>query len=216
MAYPLKQYTSTEYGFLSPDVYDYISYDKIYLMPEITDGTAEWTINLYEPDETPILELNDYNIEPGYRVLFSSNFYPGDQQLYVVVTSGTDPISGKPWINANMVGNAADIPLRELPIGTQIYWTIVTFFAIMRKTAKTDGDYLDPVTGAYIGTYLDFAPFPVSLPSGNVRAESVFVTNQRVTIVITDTNNQVVLNESYDPSDHGINRFLIRNRVVIT
>lgn len=215
MAYPLKKYTTAEYNALPTEVYEYVAYDQMYLMPEITDGNATWQISIHEPDETLITTLNTLTIQSGYRVLVISEFNSGAEQLYVVSSSGTDPITSKPWINASMVGNAADIEFKDLPKGTQIYWIIYTFFSITKKVALTDGEYLDPITNEYTGTYLDFMTFPVSLPVGNVRAEGIFVQNKKVKILVLDENSQTVFKQTYDPKTYGINSFIIKNNVTI-
>lgn len=214
MAYPPKQLTVNQYNNYYISIIENIQYDKIYYMPEIVDGNPVWQITFYnpaEPEDPPSYSIRTA-VFPGYRVLLTEKVAKGDEQLFVVRDSGYDA-DGKPWIDASMVTNAADIEFENLPTGTIIYWTTRTFFppSIRKYTAQIDRQYIKE--GVYKGMYLTYGASPVVFPEGNINTEELYTTVYNVNVSITDTNGVIVESGDVSPSEFGILKFISKNEV---
>lgn len=214
MAYPIKKITVEEYENAYASTIENMQYNKIYYMPEIVDGNAAWIINFYninEKEEDPYTSVRVVILK-GYRVLLTKKATAGDEQLFFVENSGYDS-DGKPWIDARMVANAADIDFKDLPAGTTIYWTTRTFFppSIRKYTAQIERKYIKG--GVYKGMYLTYGASPVVFPEGNVTAEGLYTTVYNVNVLITDTNSTILESKDFKPSDYGILEFLAKNEV---
>lgn len=209
MAYPLKEYTAAEYLSLPTETFEDVVSDKIYYMPAITDGAASWTLNIYnidDPQGSPVITLNDTLIQSGYRILMTtelSGTMTGGQQSHLVVDSGYGQ-QNRPWINAG-------ISLASLPIGTVVSWTYFT----QSYSAATDGNYTQNFE--FIGTYLDFGQDPIVFPSNNTyvytTGEDVLI--YKIRLYVIDTDNNVLLNQEFDPTAYDVNGFIIKNEATI-
>lgn len=208
MAYPLKDFTAAEYVSLPYDAYEYMAQDKIYYMPQITDGNAFWNLKFYDinnPQGQPVIDLSDTPIQTGYRVLMTtelSGTIAGGQQSHLVLDSGT--FGNKKWINTSP-------SLASLPLGTVVSWTIFT----QSYEATTAGPYSQNFE--LIGTFLKQIAQPFVLPSNNTyvytQGEDVNIYKNRIYIINTDSN--VILNQEFDPTPYQINGFLIKNEATI-
>ena len=212
MAYPVKEFTAQEYTELPSDVYEVMTPEKIYYMPEIIGGIATWSINLYNIDNqqgNPIVTLNDTPIQTGYRVLMTTEISGtvSGQQSHLVIDSGYDP-QNNPWIKA-------ENNFQTLPIGTVVTWTYFT----QSYSATTNGAYTtgQGMIKEYVGTYLDFGQEQPSLPSNNsyvyTQSEDVIVYKYRIYIINND--GEVVFNQVFDPTTYQLNGFLVKNEATI-
>ena len=209
MAYPLKQYTAAEYIALPTEAYEDVVSEKIFYMPAITDGIANWTLNIYDVDDpqgTPIVTLNDTVIEAGYRILMTtelSGTMTGGQQSHLVTDSGYDQ-QNQPWINAGM-------SLANLPIGTVVSWTYFT----QSYSATTNGNYIGGIE--FIGTYLNFGQQQPTLPSNNtfVYTSSEDVDVYKYRLYVINNQGEVILNQEFDPTSYQRTGFVIRNEATI-
>ena len=213
MAYPPKEITTIEYDEYYSSIIENIQYNKIYLMPNIVDGSPFWTItfrSISEPEEMPYTTVRT-PILSGYRVLLTRKIIAGPEQLFVVRSAGND--AGRPWIRADMVMNAADIEFEDLPIGTEIYWITRTLFppAINKFTAQIDEKRI--IEGEFAGMYLSYGTSPIVLPVGNVTAEGIFTKVYNINVSITDTDGEIIESRDYSPADNGILEFLPKNEI---
>jgi len=208
MAYPVKEFTASEYNNLSPDVYETVIGDKIYYMPQITDGDVAWTLKIYDiedPEGSPIVILDDTLIKTGYRVLMTTEISGtvSGQQSHVVNDSGYDDQS-VPWINA-------DNGFQSLPKETVISWTTFT----QSYSATISGPYTSGME--YIGTYLDFGQEQPSLPSNKTtvysQGEETIVYKYR--LYVFNNESEVILNQEFDPATYKLTGFLIKNEATI-
>jgi hypothetical protein len=207
MAYPVKEFTGQEYVELASDVYEVMSPEKVYYMPQITDGIASWTINFYNPadEQNPVFTLSDTVIQTGYRVLMTTEISGtvSGQQSHLVSDSGYDNQSN-PWVNA-------DNGFQSLPKETVISWTTFT----QSYSATINGPYTSGME--YIGTYLDFGQEQPSLPSNNTyvysQSEDTIVYKYR--IYVFNNESEVILNQEFDPATYELTGFLIKNEATI-
>lgn len=217
MAYPFKELTAAEYVSLPSDSYLDVVGDRIYYIPNITDGIATWGLKLYnvdDPQGSPVVDLSDTTIETGYRVLMTmelSGTIAGGQQSHLVLDTGSD-IQGNRWINAGP-------SLANLPIGTNVSWTVNT----QSYGAKTNGNYINGFE--FIGTYLNFGPpppgpgFGIAAPlpqiGSSVYTETLNINVYKNRIYIIDPASNILLNQEFDPTFYEINNFLVKNEVSI-
>lgn len=99
-----------------------------------------------------------------------------------------------------------DTTLENLPLGTVLTWTVFT----ESYSAVTDGNIYEKNT--YYGTYLDFGEnqpiFPEEQPF------TVFTTVDEIvyrkyTIIGHDIDNNILVNESYDPIEYDVSGFTV-------
>ncbi|NBP56418.1 hypothetical protein EBU71_07775 [bacterium] len=196
MAYPVKKFSTSEYLNLPSDSYEYTTKERIYYIPELTDSSATWTVNVYDysdPEGSPLYETGAI-LETGYRVLIlqESSGSAGSIQTHTVISSGFDG-----QVYADATNN-----FLSLPLGLVTTWSDLTFsYTASLGTVFGSGRYLNGVIEPpTVGTILT-TQFP-STGSNDYR-------------VLIYNNDILTLNEVFQSIDYSVDNLLIKIELFI-
>lgn len=219
--YPPKQYDIQEYFDLLEEgkwPYSIIEANRIYYFPKITfreeEISYETTISLYPPNtsldpryrqEDPIAEIETTLTAQGRLLLLKENLEVSlvEKQYSVFgILPGT-------WLNlpfpAMLPSEEEADEFASLPFGTVLTWT----YEDVEYNVTTNGNMFKG--GRYFATAVDFGLVQPIFPGVGFLVNTTV--NQEVyrkyTILGYDLDNNLIVNETYDPTDYDVTGFTL-------
>jgi hypothetical protein len=194
MAYPLKEYTYSEFinalnnTFIKPDkLFHDSNDDKIIYVPNLTDvPNASWNINIYDPNVNFLL-TSAVNVQPGSRVFYIEvpNVIEHEFQTY---DYSFDNSVWTWWVRA-----APAIEFQSLPNGTYLQWSAGTGNGIL--SGAYDGDY---------GRYYKINPGTLNGITVTGEYFTATVTSSLYRIIVYNDQNEITYDETFDPATYDL------------
>ena len=233
--YPPKEYSYYEYINLIRDgkwPYSPLQENKIYYLPKIVekelDLEYQTIIALFPPNYNegkkqfvgntvpsdvpieipPIVTIPTTLTKQGRLFFLKEDPQTGPVEKNIEAYGSFDEQNNKPYI---FPANDRDTTLENFPLGTVLTWTD---FEQTVYSAATDGNiyYSSEKETVYVGTYLNFGENQPIFPQEQPFTVSTTVNEtvyQKYNLIGYDVDNNLILNETYNPTDYDVTGFTV-------